>query len=63
MMGDLASLAASRAATAVDEDVTLMAGMAKLCSWAYLKSCAIDHQCVLGESLRGVKLTFFTSSP
>lgn len=34
MIGALASRAASRDATTVEEDVTLMAGMANLCSWA-----------------------------
>lgn len=38
MMGDLESLAASRDATTVEDEVTLMAGMAKFFSWAYLKS-------------------------
>lgn len=37
MMGDLASRAASREATTVEEEVTLMAGMANFFSWAYLK--------------------------
>lgn len=37
MTGDLASRAASRAATTVELEVTLMAGMANSCSLAYLK--------------------------
>ena len=38
MMGDLESLAASRDETTVEEEVTLMAGMANFFSWQYLKS-------------------------
>ena len=38
IIGAFASRAASRAATAVEDEVTLMAGMAKTFSWAYLKS-------------------------
>jgi hypothetical protein len=38
MMGDLASLAASRAATTVDDEVTLIAGRAKAFLRAYWKS-------------------------
>lgn len=36
MIGDFAFLAASSAATTVELDVTLIAGMAKLCFWQYL---------------------------
>ena len=38
MMGDFASLAASSDALTVEEDVTLMAGIAKFFCCAYLKS-------------------------
>lgn len=38
MIGDFESLAASSEATTVEEDVTLMAGMAKPFCCAYLKS-------------------------
>jgi hypothetical protein len=38
MMGEFASRAASRAATTLEEEITLMAGMANSFSWAYLKS-------------------------
>jgi hypothetical protein len=51
MMGDFASLAASRDATTVEDDVTLIAGMANSFSCAYLKSFRTSSPLVgLGHS-------------
>ena len=55
-MGDLASLAASSDETTVEEEVTLMAGMANFFSWQYLK------RAYTSSPLQAVSVGFFQLS-